>query len=92
MFYKIGVLKNFAKFTGKSLCWSLFSNKVQALGSTQVLPCIFCEIFKNTFFYRKPPVVASVNQNQRFTDVKQESCSVRFCKVHMKKNALGSLF
>ena len=92
MFYKIDVLKNFAKFTGKSLCWSLFSNKVQALGSTQVLPCKFCEIFKNTFLYRNPPVVASVNQNQRFTDVKQESCSVRFCKVHMKKNALGSLF
>ena len=24
MFFKIGVLKNFANFTGKNLCWSLF--------------------------------------------------------------------
>ena len=28
MFFKIGVLKNFAKFTGKYLCQSLFFNKV----------------------------------------------------------------
>ena len=26
MFCKIGVLKNFANFTGKHLCWSLFFN------------------------------------------------------------------
>ena len=37
VFYKIGVLKNFEKFTGK-----------------------FCEIFKNTFFHRTPPVATSV--------------------------------
>ena len=28
VFYRIGDLKNFAKFTGKHLCWSLFFNKV----------------------------------------------------------------
>ena len=28
MFFKIGVLKVFAKFTGKPLCQSLFFNKV----------------------------------------------------------------
>ena len=28
---KKGVLKNFAKFTGKYLCWSLFFNKVEGL-------------------------------------------------------------
>ena len=26
-----GVLKNFAKFTGKPLCWSIFLNKVEGL-------------------------------------------------------------
>ena len=26
---------------------------------TQAFPCEFCEIFKNTFFYRTPPVAAS---------------------------------
>ena len=30
VFYKKGVLKNFAKFTGKHLCQSLFFNKVRA--------------------------------------------------------------
>ena len=31
MFFKIGILKNFANFTGKHLCWSLFFNKVAGL-------------------------------------------------------------
>ena len=30
-FFKLGVLKNFAKFTGKHLCQSLFFNKVAGL-------------------------------------------------------------
>ena len=29
--YKIGVLKNLAKFTQKHLCWSLFSNRPGSL-------------------------------------------------------------
>ena len=29
VFYKKGVLKNIAKFTGKHLCWSLLFNKVK---------------------------------------------------------------
>ena len=32
MFFKISVLENFAIFTGKHLCWSLFLIKLQALG------------------------------------------------------------
>ena len=31
VFFKIGVLENFANFTGKHLCQSLFSNKVAGL-------------------------------------------------------------
>ena len=42
---KNGVLKNFAKFTGKHLCGSLFINKV-----AQMFSCEFCKIFKNTYF------------------------------------------
>ena len=41
VFCKKGVLRNFAKFTGKNLCQSLFF---------RVLSCKFCEISKNTFF------------------------------------------
>ena len=48
VFCKKGVLRNFAKFTGKHLCQSLFFNKVAGL-----------EISKNTFFHRTPLVAAS---------------------------------
>ena len=52
---KKGVLRNFAKFTGKHLCQSLFFNKVAGLQLyrketlAQVFSCEFCEISKNTF-------------------------------------------
>ena len=52
------VLKNFANFTEKHLCWSLFLMKFQAFRSaallkkdpTQVFVCEIFEIFKNTYF------------------------------------------
>ena len=55
LFYKKSVLKNFAKFTRKHLCQSLFFNKVAGLRPkretlAQVFSCEFSEIFKNTFF------------------------------------------
>ena len=43
-----GTLRNFAKFTGKHLCQSLFFNKKETLA--QVLSCEFCQIFNNTCF------------------------------------------
>ena len=55
---KIGVLRNFTKFTGKDLCQSLFFNKVAGLRPATLLKkrlwqrCFFrefCEISKNTF-------------------------------------------
>ena len=48
VFCKKGVLRNFAKFTGKYLCQSLFFNKVAGL-----------EISKNTFFHITSLVAAS---------------------------------
>ena len=61
-------LKNFAKFTGKDLCQSLFFNKVADLRPffikketlAQIFSCEFCEISRNTFSYRTPLVAASV--------------------------------
>ena len=54
---KKGVLRNFAKFTGKHLCQGLFFNKVAGVWNfikkealAQVFSCEFCEISKNTFF------------------------------------------
>ena len=68
VFFEKGVLRNFAKFTGKNLCQSLFFNKVadaacnfiQTETLAQVFSCEFCEISKNASFYRTPLVAASV--------------------------------
>ena len=66
-FYKEGgVLKNFTEFTGKHLCWSLLFIKLQVGGCNfiketlaQAFFCEFCEISKNTSYYRTPLVAAS---------------------------------
>ena len=67
VFCKKGVLKNFAKFTGKHLHQNLFFSKVADLRSAtllkkrvcEVFPCEFYEIFKNIFFYRTLPLTIS---------------------------------
>ena len=41
---KRGVLRNFAKFTGKNMCQSLLFNKVAT--PAQVFSCEFCEILR----------------------------------------------
>ena len=70
VFFKKGVFRNFAKFTGKHLCQSLFFNKLASLGPAtllkkrQLFSCEFCEISKNTFSYRTHPVAASENLKQ----------------------------
>ena len=47
MFYKKGVLKNFAKFIGKQLWQSLlFNNFIKKEALAQAFSCEFCEIFK----------------------------------------------
>ena len=56
MFCEKGVLSNFAKFTGKHLCQSLFLIKLQAAPATFLW---ILRNFKNTFFYRTPLVAAS---------------------------------
>ena len=64
---KKAVLKNFAIFTGKHLCRSLFFIKLQALQlyqketPTQVFFCEYCEIFKNSFFYRTALMAAPLS-------------------------------
>ena len=63
MFYKIGVLKNVAKFTGKRLCWSHFLIKLQTFRPAAFLKSdpstsIFLRIlqhFWKLLFYRTAP-------------------------------------
>ena len=59
LFYKKGALRNFAKFTGKRLCQSLFFNKDAGLSHLK-RDSGTGEISKNTFSYRTPLVAASV--------------------------------
>ena len=58
-----GVLRNFAKFTGKHQCQSLFFNKAAGFRPVtllekdipaQMFSCEFCEISKNTFLEKNP--------------------------------------
>ena len=63
-----GVLRSFAKFTGKHLCQTLFwqscrpdaCNFIKKETLAPVFTCEYCGISKNTFFYRTPQVDASV--------------------------------
>ena len=47
---KKAAFKNFANFTGKYLCWSLFLIKLQTETPAQAFSGENCEIFKNTYF------------------------------------------
>ena len=57
MFFKIGVLKRFANFTGKHLCWSLFLKNLQAEGlqlhkkrlQHRCFPVKFAKFLRTTF-------------------------------------------
>ena len=65
MFFKISVLKNFAIFTGKHLCWSYFLIELQRPAillkrdSNTVSFCEYCEIFKDAYFEEHMQTVAS---------------------------------
>ena len=54
VFCKTGVLKNFAKSTGKHLSQSIFFNKADSFKKetlAQVFSCELCKIYKNIFFF-----------------------------------------
>ena len=60
------VLKNFTKFIGKYLRWSLFLIRFRPAPATLIkrdssrsVLCEFCETFKNNFFHKTPPMTAS---------------------------------
>ena len=67
MFCKKGALRNFAKFTGKHLCQSLFLNKfagrnfIKEETLAQMFSSEFCKTSNNAFSYRTPLVAISVS-------------------------------
>ena len=54
VFCKQGVLRNFAKFTGKHLCQSLFFNKVALAFSSEFYEISKEECFANHYFNYAP--------------------------------------
>ena len=71
VFFKVGILKNFIIFTEKHLCRSLFfiNYRLQVTtltksNSYKVFSCEYCQIFKNSSFYRTPVMAASVSCNK----------------------------
>ena len=62
---KKGIPKNFAKFVGKCLYWSLFfCNFIKKETPTQVFSYEFSEIFKNIFFTKHLRATASAYRNE----------------------------
>ena len=63
VFCKKGVLRNFAKFTGKHLCQSLFFNRPTALLKKRLwhrcFPMNFAKFLTALLFHRTPLVAAS---------------------------------
>ena len=68
LFFKIAVLKNFTKFTGEHLCWSLFLIKRPATllkrESSIGIFLKYCKFFKDSSFYRTPGGCFSFLQKQ----------------------------
>ena len=68
MFFKIGVLKNFANIHRKTTVLESLFNKVAGRKAcnfikketpTQAFSVEYCQIFKKSYFYRAPLVAAS---------------------------------
>ena len=84
MFFKIYVLKHFANFTGKHLCWSLILRTFQFWrlathqkeAPTQVFFCEICEIFKT-------PQVAASDGSSWFGSIINTFIIIRTIEISM---------
>ena len=90
MLYKIDVPKDFAKTPKTSAPESCF-NKVAGLQKetlVQTFSCIFCKIFKNTYFIKHVQVIAfafwkSNNQNDVKKITKYKNVFLDTTKIHI---------
>ena len=79
-----GVVRNFAKFTGKHLCQSLFFNKISFIKKvtlTQVCSCEFCEISKNTLFTDHLRVTTSEESPTKYSPTSSPAMEKPYRKV-----------
>ena len=81
MFFKVDVLKDFAKFTRKNPCWSLFLIKLQIFRPATLLKrdshtgfsCKYCETFINSNFEKQQQTTGS----ECTTHVKNQSIDLK---------------
>ena len=78
VFYKKGVLRNFAKFTGKHLRQSLFFTKICRYEASNFIKN---ETLAQTFSYR----FCEISKNTFFTEHRQATASVWFCLSKLEK-------
>ena len=88
MFFKIGVLKNFAIFTGKHLCWSLFLIKFRSL--LVMLLCFVPPYFEFLIFLIKLSLKRHQKQPPKYS--MKKAVFKNFCNIHRKVTVLKSLF
>ena len=90
IFFKIGVLRNFAKFAGKHLIQSIFFNKVADPRSElrqRCFPVNFAKFLRTLFFYRTTTVTnartwkVAVNNEQNGKVKKHKSFSLCFTSL-----------
>ena len=86
-FCKKGVLRNFAKLTGKHPCQRLFLNKVAGLACTFIkketlAQVLSCEFSKNTFSYGTPLVTAFEYTKNYLAKPEKTSKSPNFPEPH----------
>ena len=91
IFYKIDVLKNFTKFAGKHMCWTLIFNKLHKKKAlTEVFSCEFCGNFNDTFFIIEYLWWLVLKIESLFSDSMYKSSHLElFCKKSVLRCALA---
>ena len=95
MFFKICVLKNFASFTKTTVVKSLFDKVARLRPATllkrdsKVFSSEISNIFRSTYFYRAPPVAASISlygiPNILDNDLLERKCRTACFELRMFK-------
>ena len=84
MFFKMGILKNFAIFTGRHLCWRLFLTKLQAWrpetlsesdSTTAIFMWIFAKFLRTAFLVLLNIWMVLNIWNYRFTTSIHKICA-----------------
>ena len=85
---KIDVLKNFANFTGKHLCWSLFLIKLQVFKTATLLKgesnTSVCRIFTAFFTERSQWLLLYCLTLKRLVSTKRPYILKQTCSFHLK--------